>query len=231
MKKIIIIGIFIFLMFVCATIGKSVYAASLSLDEIANKFNNCNTVKEYAEMESVLKATVNGNKLNISVTSNGQTLNFEYTLTDTILSATFSDDDEQNGVQVATIIADCVGQLHGYSDGDLLDTLNSEKITDYTVLNEGYEIKEISNNNYQVKIDISKKIPLIGGTTDKSTDKSEDENISSNATETIDDENEEADLSAMPKTGEKSKTLLNILYIVIFLASIGVISLIKKKNK
>ena len=47
-----------------------------------------------------------------------------------------------------------------------------------------------------------------------------------------DSENKTADLSAIPKTGEENSIVLNILYTVILLASIGVVCLIiTKKNK
>lgn len=160
MKK-LIIGIFIFIVFISMFICKSVYAATPTLDEIANKFNNCDTVKEYATLGSVWKATSNGNKLNISVTANSATTNLEYTLSGSILSANFSGDDAFTGLAVTMVLTDCIGQLHGYSDGELFTTLNSDKIASYTVENEGFEAKETSDKNYQIKIDISKKIPLI----------------------------------------------------------------------
>ena len=160
MKK-IISGIFIFIVFISMFICNSVYAATPTLDEIANKFNNCDTVKEYAPLGSVWIATSNGNKLAISVTANSTTTNLEYTLSGSILSANFSGDDAFTGLAVTVVLTDCIGQLHGYSDGELFTTLNSDKIANYTVENEGFEAKEISDKNYQIKIDISKKIPLI----------------------------------------------------------------------
>ena len=160
MKK-IISGIFIFIVFVSMFICKSVYAVTPTLDEIANKFNNCNTVKKYVNLGSVWKATSNGNKLTVSATANSTTTNFEYTLSGSILSANFSGDDAFSGLAVTIVLTDCIGQLHGYSDGELFTTLNSDKIANYTVENEGFEVKEITDKNYQIKIDTSKKIPLI----------------------------------------------------------------------
>lgn len=160
MKKIISV-IFIFIVFIAMFIFKSVYAVTPTLDEIANKFNNCNTVKEYANLGSEWKASSNGNKLTVMATANSTTTNFEYTLSGSILSANFSGDDAFSGLAVTIVLTDCIGQLHGYSDGELFTTLNSDKIANYTVENEGFEAKEITDKNYQIKIDTSKKIPLI----------------------------------------------------------------------
>ena len=161
MKK-VIIGILV--LFMLLVICRNIYAVTPTLDEIVNKFNNCNIVKDYANKGSTWNAKSDGNKLIISALTNNRTMRAEYILEDTILNANFSGEDEVNGVGglVFTIVlADCIGQLHGYSEGDVFATLNSEKISNYTVQNEGFEIKEISDNNYQIKIDISKKMPLI----------------------------------------------------------------------
>ena len=154
-------GIIILTIFILLLMGAKVYAATPTLEQIANAFNNCSTVKEYATYGSIWKATSNGNKLTISVVANSTTTNLEYTLEDSVLSANFSGDDAFTGLAVTIVLTDSIGQLHGYSDGELFTTLNSDKISNYTVENEGFEAKETSDKNYQIKIDISKKIPLI----------------------------------------------------------------------
>ena len=77
------------------------------------------------------------------------------------ITTNFSENNAPTASIVTVVLTDCIGQLHGYSDGDLFSTLNSDKINSYTVENEGFEIKETTDKNYQMKIDISKKIPLI----------------------------------------------------------------------
>lgn len=154
-------GIIILTILILVSMGVKVYAATPTLEQIANAFNNCSTVKEYATYGSVWNATSNGNKLTISVTANSSTTNLEYTLEDSILSANFSGDDAFTGLAVTIVLTDSIGQLHGYSDGELFTTLNSDKISSYTIENEGFEARETSDKNYQIKIDISKKIPLI----------------------------------------------------------------------
>ena len=158
-KKIICIVLVLLIMLL--SMNLNAYAATPTLEEIATSFNNCDTVKGYATNGSVWKATSSGNKLMITVTANDETTNVEYTLEDTILSANFSKENALTELAVSMILTDCIGQLHGYSDGELFTTLNSEKVVNYTVENEGLEIIELPDNGYQIKIDISKKIPLI----------------------------------------------------------------------
>lgn len=154
-------GIFTLTIFILILIGTRVYAATPTLEQIINAFNNCSTVKEYATYGSVWNASSNGNKLTISVTVNSTTTNLEYTLEGSILSANFSGDETFTGLVVSRVLIDSIGQLHGYSDGELFTTLNSDKISSYSVENEGLEVKELTEESYQIKIDISKKIPLI----------------------------------------------------------------------
>ena len=158
MNKLLKIAI---ILVILVSIGVNVYAVTPTLEQIADAFNNCSTVKEYADAGSVWKATTNGNKLTISVTANGETVNIDYTLNDVILSTNLLGDDALTGFIITEVLTDSIGQLHGYSDGELFATLNSDTIKSYTVENEGFEVKETSDKNYQIKIDISKKIPLI----------------------------------------------------------------------
>lgn len=66
-----------------------------------------------------------------------------------------------NGYFVTKILIDSLGQLHGYSEGEMLPTLNSDKIVDYTLENEGLMMSLSDSNELSVKVDISKKIPLL----------------------------------------------------------------------
>ncbi len=58
------------------------------------------------------------------------------------------------------ILVDCIGQLHGYAEGELIENLNSVDITNYTIEKQGLEIKQFENGRGQIKINIAKKIPL-----------------------------------------------------------------------
>lgn len=141
-------------------VGANVYAATPTLDQIASSFNNSSAVKKYSKQGTALNAKSNNNNLTISITSNNNTNDIEYTLENNILSTNFTKNDAFNGLMVTKILIDSIGQLHGYSDGQLMTLLNSDKIATYTPEKEGFGITKLSDGSYQVKIDISKKIPL-----------------------------------------------------------------------
>ena len=159
MKKIIksLIMIFIF------TLGVNVYAKTPTLNEIAESFNNCTTVKDYAEYDSIWHADVEENKLIITTTYEEKTNSYEFTLDKNILSINLNKDQEFNmsGLIVGVVLTDSIGKLHGYEDGDMFATLNSDDVEKYTIEKEGFEIKETENKHYTLKIDISKKIPIV----------------------------------------------------------------------
>ena len=137
------------------------YAASVTLSEISDSFNNSSSVQEYASYGTVMKATSEENKLIISVEYSGQTDTCEYTLDGSILTTKFSQENALSAGIATMILIDAIGQLHGYKDGDLFDTLNSAEVVNYTVENEGFEIKESSDGSIDVKIDIDKKFTLV----------------------------------------------------------------------
>ena len=162
LKKLLVSFVFVIYIFVNMFITIS-YGEDITLDQITQKFNNCSTVKKYAEQGYTLSATNTENKINVLYKSEEENIeyNYEYNLEGTVLSAEFSGDDDFEGMMTAIILVDSIGQLHGYEDGELFATLNAEGIRGYTVENEGFEAKEIEEGKYQIKVDISKKIPLI----------------------------------------------------------------------
>ena len=91
----------------------------------------------------------------------GQTDTCEYTLDGSILSGQFPQDDVFSIGLASIILIDEIAQLHGYAEGEIMDTLNSEEVLNYTVENEGLEMKQASDGTVDIKIDIDKKIPLI----------------------------------------------------------------------
>ena len=166
MKKSIKI-IFIITMILIILAGAKVYAVTPTLEEIANTFNNCSAVNEMAGYGAIFSATTSENKIIVSYeTESEATVQFntsiEYNLEGTILSTHIEGDDNEVmiGMLSSIMLVDSIGQLQGYEDGELYDTLNSNGIGNYTLENEGLEAKEISDHKYDIKIDISKKIPL-----------------------------------------------------------------------
>lgn len=161
MKK-YIRGVFVIVLAIVMIVGTNVYAATPTLEQIVDTFNNCKTVKEYATMGAVWTASCSDNKINISAVANKTTTNYEYTLENSILTANFEGTDEiLGGCVITMVLADSIGQLHGYDDGDLFATFNSEEVSSYTLESHGFELKQLSEESCEIKIDISKKIPLI----------------------------------------------------------------------
>ena len=101
-------------------------------------------------------------ELLISVTAEGYNADLIYYLTDNILSFNVLGYELLNGYFVTKILIDSLGQLHGYSEGEMLPTLNYDKIVDYTLENEGLMMSLSDSNELSVKVDISKKNTFIG---------------------------------------------------------------------
>jgi len=125
----------------------------VTLEQVAEKITNCKTVKSYIDSGTNVVVEVKNNILNIKVA----TANYEYTLSNGILSSIIPKTDFSGGIFMMAVI-DSVGQVHGYEDGKLFATLNSEEAKKYT-LKDGVEIVE-NEDNVTVKIDINKKMVL-----------------------------------------------------------------------
>ena len=131
-----------------------------SLLQLANLFNSCSIVDHAkSTMGYEFTATVSGNDFNVAIVGSDTNTNSKYVLDGNILSTKTGSEDFM-AIYAVIIVGDCVGQLNGYADGETFDTLNSDEISDYTVENEGFEFKEVADG-YEVKMDITKKIPLI----------------------------------------------------------------------
>lgn len=138
------------------------YAESITLPQIVDTFNNCSTVKDLIHSGLILVATDMGDGINISIDAEGKNYNLEYKLNGNILSTTIINDEAAMVKEAANgFLIDCIGQLHGYSELQIASTLNSHEVMGYTVENEGLEIKEKSDGSVQIKIDITKKFPLL----------------------------------------------------------------------
>lgn len=137
-----------------------VFATTHTLEEVAEKFNHCKSVESMKEYEHYYVASVdknNPNTLLITITTEEGKSEFNFSLEGSILS---NDTLSTNQLYATIMLIDAVGQVNGYGDGELLYTVNSDVIRNYTIENEGIEIKE--NGNYiSIKMDIDKKIPLV----------------------------------------------------------------------
>lgn len=137
------------------------FAAEHTLEEVAEAFNNNSTVESYKDYGYIYSASTDESEpdvLRISVTDPEEYASvFSWELDDSILSYEHITDEQ---LMMVMILADSIGQVNGYEEGELKDTLNSPDIRNYTVENEGIEIKE-NGSYYSVKMDIDKKVPLV----------------------------------------------------------------------
>ena len=161
MKKKFIYLLLIVLIMILSINIKS-YAVTPTLEQIANAFNNCKTVKQWANSGSgnSFLASSNENTLTITSVMSNVTTEVQYSLDGNILSTTLAQDN-MAGAMASMYLIDSIGQLQGYEDGELLATLNSEDVMNYTIDNQGYEIKQLDDEKVSIKVDITKKIPLI----------------------------------------------------------------------
>ena len=162
MKNKLFVGVFgIFLMFF-GIIGVRAEESKIpTLEQIANKFNNSEIVKEYATYDIIWKAETKDNQIIITGKTEENSSSATYKLDGNILSTTASKEKAFDVAVFTLALFDCIGQFHGYSEGELRPTLNSAIISQYTLEKEGLLIKNDEDDNLIAKIDISKKIPLI----------------------------------------------------------------------
>lgn len=130
----------------------------ISLNQIADKINSCKTVTEQKNLGQNTVAVAQQDGITITTSAEGlDPIELIFTLKGNVLSA---DIDLIHSFQ-ALILVDCIGQIHGYSDGETLSTLNSEKFENYSLDKEGIEITDIDDELSTIKIDITKKFPLV----------------------------------------------------------------------
>jgi len=159
-----ILSIIVFLVLVLVTVLEtSVFATTNTLEKIAKTFNESSIVKSYGELLSCEYSAVvdesEPNVLSVSISREKGISTVSYELEGSILSYEHLVDDN---IFTAFFLADSIGQVNGYEDGELLNNFNmfTDEIYEYTVEDEGFEIKE-NGSYYSVKMDIDKKVPLI----------------------------------------------------------------------
>lgn len=153
----IVLTIMLFSMFSFMVVN----AEYITLLQVADSFNSCDTVAQYKNYNMNWNAKAEENKLVVTVNGDsGEVADVKYILEGNILKGSFNEEESLNGLMVTVVLTDAIGKLHGYQDGELFETLNSETISNYTVENEGFSVTELEDKGYEVKIDISKKLPL-----------------------------------------------------------------------
>ena len=161
-KKILSISVLLLFMLVTLLQNK-VMAATHTLEEIAEIFNNSSSVNDYEELfESEFIASTDEsepNAISITIKTENGSSKISFEKEANILSNTHLDDEN---LVAAFLLAESIGQANGYNDGELINNFNMfvDEVYNYTVENEGFEVKE-DEGNYSVKMDITKKVPLI----------------------------------------------------------------------
>lgn len=156
MKKILIIAFLLLFMGITNVMAET----APTLNQIVERFNNSKTVKGFEEGGTKYEASISNNNIIVKVTSTNESKTVEFIVNNNIISTTINNDDFI-GMFAIMIITDAIGTLHGYEEGAVNDTLNSEEFIDYRLETEGIELIPNENEKLDFKIDISKKIPLV----------------------------------------------------------------------
>lgn len=158
MKKNYILVLFVFMLFVFMPL---VNAQDYKAEDIANSFNKLSAVKKTNESRLVTWIA-NGKKdtLTITVKSKGnKDVDLKYTIKDNVIIGKFDEQLAMYGNFLSIYVADSIGVLSGYSEGDLVLTLSNGYDT-LTFEKDGIEL--VSSDEFvSFKMDLNKKIKLI----------------------------------------------------------------------
>ena len=132
---------------------------SNKLNAIAKNINNSESVKSYKEFGYNLEVVAKKDTLTVSSTMDDEKTTVEFKLDGDILSnENLSTDD----LMAALLVLNGIGQTYGYKDGEVSQNINafSDEYEKYTLDREGLELV-MKDENVSLKVDLSKKIPLI----------------------------------------------------------------------
>ena len=154
MKKIVKIIIIMILV-----MGVTACTSNTKLEEIANNINNSETVTNLKEYGYKIKASASKDKIIIKTDTGEEKRKAEFQLKGDILS----NENLSEDVLLETILLiNGVGISYGYQDGELSKNINTfpQEYQQYTLEKEGIALL-IEDEKISLKIDLSKKIPLI----------------------------------------------------------------------
>ncbi len=140
-------------------IGVTGCGSNSKLDDIAKKINDCKSVKNYKEYGYDIKVTTSKDTLTIISKMEDEESKVEFKLDGDVLS---NENLSMNDLMAALLVINGVGQTYGYKDGELSQNINTftDEFKNYTLAKEGLELV-INNEKVSLKMNISKKIPLI----------------------------------------------------------------------
>lgn len=235
------------------------YAATITLSQIAEKFKTSDFVKEYesASNEDVtydITTSVNETTFIINFETTGYSEGdghaqsfltmgiISFNLENDILTSDETTSSETVTMDIAKTMISCVAQLHGYTEDFINEVLNREEITDYTVENEGFEIKYISkDNNDEVSVKINLKQMNLPENKDNEEDKDKEQG-EENPTEPSQEENkkDEQEQSSNEKNNIEDNTIvkqklpnagvLNVSVILLIMIIVTLVFILKIKR-
>lgn len=158
MKKRLVLGLLVFIALFMFT-GCEKKFKPLTLEKVAEGFNNSETVIKYKEYGFELKATAGDNEFLVTSKMGDETSTITYKLVDNVLVK----EDVQTSELVATaVLIDAIGVLEGYEVGEVTSNMNAfpEEYQNYTVSKDGFELVD-NGDTSSFKISLNKKIKLI----------------------------------------------------------------------
>lgn len=138
-----------------------------TLSSIANTFNSCNASQKMRLQDYTMNAMATENKITVFSSGDGLNFNIEFILDNNILytEIMYNETDPRITaikVTLAVILVDCVGQVKGYPDGTLSTALGDEVAMNYTIENEGVEIRQLANGkDMVVKVDLNNNFSFL----------------------------------------------------------------------
>ena len=166
--------ILLFVILIITVLTNNVLAATLTLMQIADKMKTSNPMAEHMmdNYNATITAEVENDKIIIEEVNSSlvdeQTLHVEFVLQGNILSTNIEKNTQGSSIvymsklSLAWMLIDCIGQLNGYEKEEFYKTIKGtgDNYKNYKLDKEGLEINTV-NNYTEIKIDLSKKIPIV----------------------------------------------------------------------
>lgn len=137
------------------------------LSQIANIFNNGKARDIMNEQGYIAYAKAKDDRIDMSVGQDHIRVSIEFILEDNILYIEVFYDEIEPMLSAAKmmasiLVADCVGALKGYPEGALIKAVTKENAKNFTIENEGIEIRQLnSEQSGMIKIDLKSDLPFL----------------------------------------------------------------------
>lgn len=136
------------------------------LTQIIDRFNSCSATQEMRQLGYTMYATAQANTLNIISTGDGLYFNVNFMLEDNILFTEIENNTTEPRepiirTMLGISLVDCVSQIKGYPEKTLTQALNDDAAMNYTLENEGVEIKSLNNGGLTIRIDLNSNLSFL----------------------------------------------------------------------